>query len=100
MPWIDLQLDDPAQGTTVASALAGAVAEALELGPDDVLVSVRRRAIVVDGQGPVVGWPAATLHGCPRDPSLMERASRAAATVLASAHAIPETRVWVHWCTG
>ena len=100
MPFIKLQAVDAARASGAAGELAAAVATALGLRPEDVLVSVTQAVSVHDGTGPVDAWPSAILHGRRRDQAAMDASREAAAEVLARRLGVPAERVWVHWCTG
>lgn len=100
MPYIELQAVDGARASGAAGELAAAVASALGLPPEDVLVSVTQALSVHDGTGLLEGWPSAVLHGRRRDVAAMDAAREAATEVLVRRLGIPAERVWVHWCTG
>jgi hypothetical protein len=100
MPFVALTLDDGERGRRLAPSLARAIADALSLPPDGVLVSVVGGAAVCDGHGPVAGWPSAIIHGRPRPEPAARAAADAARSLLARTLDLGEDQVWVAWSTG
>ena len=78
-------------------AVAGRVADALGLGPGDVVVAAVHAARTVAGDAEVPGWPVIVLHGSPRDPGALRTAELAARDQVALSWSVPIDRVWSQW---
>jgi hypothetical protein len=87
----------PEEQARALSAVAAAVAGALSLRPDDVVVTTVHAAGTVIGQEAIDSWPVVLLHGGPRDPGAMVAAEEAARDRVSAHWSVPADRVWTQW---
>ena len=104
MPVLTVHAEPVADVAGLLSALADAVADALELGDGDVIATfVPAGPTVVSGsREPASTWPVVTIHGRDRGAAKMEAARAAAeASVRSSLRAaeVEHGGVWVEWVT-
>lgn len=77
--------------------IAAAVADALALQPDDVVVSCVHSVTGVVGRRAAAPWPLVVLHGRPRPAEHMAEAERRAREQVARAWQRPLDEVWAEW---
>ena len=88
-------LADEAADLAAMSGLAGSIAGALDLRPEDVYVGLSAPRLAVLGPQPVRPWPVVLIHG--RRRAAEEAAVDAARVAAASAWGAPPDEVWVQW---
>jgi hypothetical protein len=80
-----------------ATAVAAAIARALDLHPGDVWVGVQHCAVGALGSGVPTDWPIVTVRGRRRSPSAMESARAGAAAAVGTWWGCPADAVWTEW---
>ena len=90
-------LGSAADESRALGELAAAVADALQLQPDDVVASCVHSVTGVVGRRAAAPWPLVVLHGRSRPADQMRAAARRAREEVARAWQRPLDEVWAEW---